>query len=242
MNSIKFLVYTILIGVFFSCNTVKMEKNKEKESPTIVYSKGPCFGQCPIFTLTIYNTGLVKFHGRKFTDMDGKYQKQLKNEEYVSIVKAFRKNRFWRFDDAYNMDLVDAATTTISFSDENKSKTVKGKTNFPIKFEELRTMLDTLIQNKDNWIQTDKPKINPKDTDIIDNQIIIKITKSMILSRWLQENRKHTIKLQGRVGNDNRTWLIRFDKNKIKPEAMLKMLREDKNIESAEFNTKTSSR
>ncbi len=242
MRNTKFIVYLLLFGFFFSCNTVKMEKDKKKESPTIVYSKGPCFGQCPIFTLTVYNTGLAKFNGRKFTKMDGKYERQLKNSEYVELVKAFRKNRFWRFDDTYSMELVDAATTTMSFSDEGKSKTVKGKSGFPVKFKELSTMLDSLIKNKDSWVQTDKPKIDLKDREIIDNQIIIKISKSMVLSRWLQENKKHTIRLQSRVGNDNSTWLIRFDKNKIKPEAMLKMLREDKNIESAEFNTKVSSR
>ncbi len=242
MKNTKFIIYLLLFGVLSSCNTVKIEKDKQKESATIVYSKGPCFGQCPIFTLTVYNTGLAKFNGRKFTHMDGKYEKQLKTEEYVELVKAFRKNRFWRFDDAYSMDLVDAATTTISFSDEGKSKTVKGKSGFPQKFKELRTMLDTLIHNKDNWVQTDKPKRDVKKSEIIDNQIIIKIAPSMILSRWLQENKKHTIRLQGRVGNNNKTWLIRFDKKKISPEAMLKMLREDKYIESAEFNTKTSSR
>ncbi len=242
MRNTKFIIYPLLLGLFFSCNTIKMEKDKQKESPTIVYSKGPCFGECPIFTLTIYNTGLAKFNGRKFTHMDGKYEKQLKNNEYVELVKTFRKNRFWRFDDTYGMDIVDAPTTTISFSDEGKSKTVKGKNGFPEKFKELRTMLDTLIHTEENWIQIDKPKRDVKKSEIIDNQIVIKISKSMILSRWLQQNKKHTIRLQGRVGNDNKTWIIRFDKNKVKPEAMLKMLREDKDIESAEFNTKASKR
>ncbi|MEZ4907186.1 MAG: DUF6438 domain-containing protein [Saprospiraceae bacterium] len=132
-NVLLFLSVFVLMA--YSCKTVKMETNPDKVSPMIVYSKGPCFGQCPIYTLTIYNSGLAKFNGIRYTDKVGKFEKQLNATEFKGLVELFETNRFWRFDDMYGMDLVDAPTTTISYSYNDKTKTVKGKSNFPEKID-----------------------------------------------------------------------------------------------------------
>jgi hypothetical protein len=164
----------ISIFVFGACSTVKMESDPQKASPVIVYSKGPCFGKCPIFTMTIYNTGLVKYYGRRYTTKNGKHEKMLDKKSYTDLVNSFRKNRFWRFDDTYGMDLVDAPTTTISFSDKDKVKTIKGKSQFPDKLIELMVKLDTIANSNEGWIMTEKPPTVEIGEAIIENQIILK--------------------------------------------------------------------
>ncbi len=239
----KKLIFIFFLGLFTqACSTIKLETNPDKVSPSIVYSKGACFGKCPIFTLTIYNSGLVKFNGRRYTGMDGKHEKQLDKKQYVSLIKKFRENRFWRFDDIYGMDLVDAPTITISFSDKGKNKTVKGKGGFPDKLKELAALLDNLVVDKDSWIMVDKPIRADVKEEIIENQIILETGDGMIMSRWLQEYKKYGLRLMKRIGNDNKTWLIRFDKNKINPKEMLKIIKADKYISNAEFNVKVTER
>jgi len=174
--------------------------------------------------------------------MDGKHEKQLDKKQYIALVKKFRENRFWRFDDTYGMDLVDAPTVTISFSDKGKNKTVKGKSEFPDKLKELTNMLEDIIRDKSSWVMVDKP-INPDaKEEIIENQIILTTGDGMIMSRWLQEYKKYGLRLMKRIGDDNDKWLVRFDKNKINPKEMLKKIREDKYISNAEFNVKISER
>ncbi len=237
-----FVAGLISVFVFGACSTVKMESNPKKASPVIVYSKGPCFGKCPIYTMTIYNTGLVKYNGRRYTTKNGKHEKMLDKKNYTELVKLFRKNRFWRFDDTYGMDLVDAPTTTISFSDDDKVKTIKGKSQFPEKLKELMIRLDTLANSKDGWIMTEKPSIVERGEEIIENQIIIKSGKGMIMSRWLQKYKKYGVRLMKRIGDSNDYWLIRFDKNKINPNKMLKMIQDDEFVSDAEFNKKVTNR
>ncbi len=237
-----FVIALISIFVFGACSTVKMESDPQKASPVIVYSKGPCFGKCPIFTMTIYNTGLVKYNGRRYTSKNGKHEKTLDKKTYTDLVKSFRKNRFWRFDDTYGMDLVDAPTTTISFSDEDKVKTIKGKSQFPEKLKELMIKLDTLANSKDGWLMTEKPNIVERGVEIIENQIIVKSGEGMIMSRWLQKYKKYGVRLMKRIGDSNEYWLIRFDKNKINPKEMLKMIQDDKFVSEAEFNKKLTDR
>lgn len=238
-------IILISFSLFFmlsACNTIKMEKDPQKASPIIVYSKGPCFGKCPIFTMTIYNTGLVKFNGRRNTDKNGKHEKTLDKKTYIDLIKSFKKNRFWRFDDTYGMDLVDAPTITISFSNDGDAKTVKGKAQFPEKLKELMAKLDTIANSKEGWIMLEKSNIVEHNEEIIENQIIIKSGEGMIMSRWLQKYKKYGVRLMKRIGNDEQYWLIRFDKNKINPNEMLKMIKEDKFVAEAQFNKKTVER
>lgn len=242
MNMKKLIVILTLGFLMQSCSTIKMEKDSTKASPKIVYSKGACFGKCPIFTLTIYNTGQVKFKGRKFTQRDGLHEKILDKSTYVKLVKAFKDNRFWRFDDTYGMDLVDASTTTISFSDDGKVKTVKGKSQFPEKLKRLMSMLNEIVSSDEGWMMIDKPIKADKVEEIIDNQIIIKTADGMIMSRWLQEYKKYGVRLMNRMGNENNLWLIRFDKKVISPDDMLQMVKDDKFISEAEFNKKITDR
>ena len=239
----KRLIALIFMGfvILQSCNTIKMETDPAKASPVIVYSKGPCFGPCPIFTLTIYNTGLAKFKGRKYTKMDGVYEKSLSKEEYTDLIKLFKKNRFWRFDNNYDMDLVDLSTVTVSYAEKDKTKTVKGKSGFPQKFKEITMALDSII-NSDGWVMKEKPVNNKKTGKVIDNQIIIKLGKGMIFSRWLQEYKKYGVRLMRKLDEKDKYWLIRFDKKIIAPEEMLQILHKDKRIAEAEFNREVSIR
>ena len=240
MKKIFFIIIPVI--TFFSCNAIKMETDQSKASPVIVYSKGPCFGQCPIYTLTIYNTGLAKFNGVRFLEKTGKYEKQLDSKTYVELIKIFKENRFWRFDENYGMDLVDAATITISYSEDEKTKTVRGKSKFPDKLKEIMVKLDVFEAETKGWVLTEKPANLVKPEVIIENQIIIKTGDGMILSTWLQEYKKYGVRLMRKIGEAQDMWLIRFDKNKINPEEMLNIIKADKYISEAEFNTKISER
>lgn len=226
----------------FSCNTIKMESDQTKAIPVIVYSKSPCFGNCPIYNMTIYNSGLIKYNGVRFTEKMGKFEKTLDTKTYSELLKLFKTNRFWRFDDDYGMDLVDAATITLSYSDNGKTKTVKGKSKFPDKLKEIFTKLDEIEKSKDGWIQLEKAEKVVKPEEIIDNQIIIKTGEGMILASWLQEYKSYGVRLMRKISGTDDMWLIRFDKELISPEEMLKKIKADKYIAEAEFNTKTSER
>ena len=243
INEMRY-IFILLIAVFTinSCSTIKMATDTENASPVIVYSKGPCFGTCPIYTLTIFNTGLVRFNGIRFTEKDGRHEKQLDAEEYATLIKKFKSNKFFGFTDDYGMELVDLATITISFNDKGKTKTVRGKSKFPEKLKEIMSMLDVFEKEEEGWIVIEKPEKNEKPKKIIDNQIIISTGDGMILSSWLQKYKDYGLRLMNRISENENMWLIRFDKTLINPEEMLQMIRADSGIINAEFNTELSNR
>jgi hypothetical protein len=184
----------------------------------------------------------VKYNGVRYGKKTGKYEKQLDDKTFFELLKIFNENRFWRFDDDYGMDLVDAPTITISYSEKGKTKTVKGKSKFPDKLREIMSLLDKYEDGPEGWTQMEKVETEVKPETIIDNQIIIKTGEGMILATWLQEYKEYGVRLMRKIGGSENMWLIRFDKTKIEPQEMLKMVKSDKYIAEAQFNTTVSDR
>jgi hypothetical protein len=225
-----------------ACKTVKMVKDPALASPKIVLSKGTCFGECPVYTLTVYNTGLLKFNGVRYTEMDGKYEFQLSEEQYTDLVKSFDAVNLWKFEDLYSMDIADLPTTTISYADDEKIKTIKGKAERPEELLQLEEKLIALTQ-LEGWVMTEAPPERPEDkAAIIDDEIIIKGNGKLILVRWLRQYEKYGLRIAKRLGPESDYWMVRFDKKLIEPGEMLKMIQEDPAIDEAEFNKKISNR
>lgn len=236
--------FSLLAMFLASCSpAIHMETDVALISPKIVFSKGACYGDCPVYNLTIYNTGLMKFNGVRSTQMLGKYEKQLTETEYIQLVKNCRRANLWKLDDNYDMNIADLPTTTLSFSDKEKQKTIKSKRGFPSPVDSLEKQLLNLIR-QDGWNQTDfvAPPPQPKNEVIIKNELIIKGTDQLILVRWLKEYADYEMKIVRRLGPESPLWLVTFNQDKIDPDEMIKKVKEDPSIESVEFNKKVSNR
>ncbi len=238
------LIVLLFTLIHFSCSTpVQMEKDITLTSPKIVLSKGACYGECPVYNLTIYNTGQVKYNGIRFTPMLGKYEKQLAENEYIELVKAFNAAKIWKLEDNYDMNIADLPTTTLSYSEKDKIKTIKSKSGFPQPVDGLEKQLIEMIK-QDGWIQTDIPveEVKPKNEVLIKNELIIKGNEQMILVRWLREYADYDMKIVRRLGPDSPLWLVTFNQEKIDPDELLKKIKNDPSIETVEFNKKVSNR
>jgi hypothetical protein len=141
------------------------------------------------------------------------------------------------------MNIADLPTTTLSYSDKDKIKTIKSKSGFPQPVDSLEKKLISMIK-QDGWIQTDIPveEAAPKNEVLIKNELIIKGNEQMILVRWLREYAAYEMKIVRRLGPDSPLWLVTFNEDKIDPDELLKKIKEDPNIETVEFNKKVTNR
>ncbi|HRQ31301.1 MAG TPA: DUF6438 domain-containing protein, partial [Saprospiraceae bacterium] len=197
----------------------------------------------PVYNLTIYNTGLMKYNGIRYSSMIGKYEKQLTDVEYINLVKLFKDANIWKLDENYDMNIADLPTTTLSFSDKDKQKTMKTKSSFPPAVDVLEKQLLEMIK-LDGWKQTDIPIVEtvPKNEILIKNELIIKGTDQLILVRWLREYAEYEMKIVRRLGPDSPLWLVTFNQEKIDPDELIKKIKEDPSIATVEFNKKISNR
>jgi len=239
MNLSKFHVLPVFVFslLLSSCSSIKMVEDTAKASPKIVMSKGACFGECPVYTLTVYNSGLMKFNGVRFTQMDGKHEHQLTEDRYIELIKKMDKVNLWKFEDVYDMQIADLPTISISYSKKDKTKTVKGKNGRPEAILGLEKYLQELVLSSE-WTMTEAPMHEQakEEHTIIDDEIIIKGSDKMILVKWLKQYKQYNMRIGKRLGPASEYWMVRYDKTLIEPAEMLKMIKEDPAIAEAEFN------
>ena len=97
--------FTILIiALAISCKSSKAD-NQKSEDAIISYSKGRCFGKCPVYDLYIFNDGNVEYKGIENVSKIGTYKETISLED-LDIIKSL---------------LIDANLSTIS------SKTIRDK-------------------------------------------------------------------------------------------------------------------
>lgn len=66
--------------------------NPEPEPPTasdhISMTRGPCFGACPIYTVTVWGDGRVRFEGDRFVAQTGEHTKTVDPEAVAALFAA----------------------------------------------------------------------------------------------------------------------------------------------------------
>ncbi|CAN5589912.1 hypothetical protein BH11MYX1_BH11MYX1_42840 [soil metagenome] len=68
----------------------------------VEYRRTPCFGQCPIYQVTIQPSGMLRYFGRENVAVPGEQTKQLTRHQMHDLAKAIERSHFFRLDDQGN--------------------------------------------------------------------------------------------------------------------------------------------
>jgi hypothetical protein len=241
----NFIVF--LSGILFLASCASVKVVGDEKGQVVAMEKSPCFGKCPHYSMQIFKDGKVVYNGKANTKKLGIFEKTIDKKELNSIVKAFESSKFSSFNDLYNSELADLPSTMLYYADGKTKKSVTGKENRPAEVLKLQYMLEK-IADSDGWLMKEGPPKEEKQEEraveeevIIYSEIIIEPQPGS-LSRFLQDYQDKSVSLTDRVTEDGRLWLIKYNTNAHKPEAMLQMIKSDSRIISAEFNKKLQTR
>ena len=237
-----------------SCGSKKEIANTEKpeeaespvisiEDPIIVMSKGACFGTCPVYTISISDTGEMLFEGKRNTKKLGKYSKKLDLVSLKNLLGKFEEYKFMELDDFYESKISDTPSISISYTNSDTTKTVIGKSERPQRVHRIQKEIELIAESNDGWTLVEASKNAIPEDKLIKSQIIIETKGGPRLAKWFDKMRvDHGIRIVKRLSAANDTWLISYDTKDYSPEAMLDILRKNDFIVSAEFNSKTENR
>jgi hypothetical protein len=99
------------------------------EDVVITMKRGPCFGRCPQYSLSIYGSGKVDFEPIQNTLVTDKVSGTISPDEVKELVAEFAKIGFLELDDAYTEQncpnaATDHSTVVISLTAGGKTKTI----------------------------------------------------------------------------------------------------------------------
>jgi hypothetical protein len=200
----------------------------------IEMTKGPCYGRCPVFTLTIYKNGIASYKGERYTDRLGTYVKKLDKAALESIIGEFKRANMWQFRDTYRGRIPDMQSVSIMYAEGGKKKTVTGKEIRPNAVKWLESQLDQIANSDEGWILKEAPSDNISD-DLIPNELIVELDEEVDPEEWAKKYIQADMLFEKQLAESG-YWIFSFDDALITPEEMLEQVRQDEQVISAEFN------
>lgn len=243
--NLTFISFILVIFSFTACKTSKdLPKLKKKD---VVYSlqKGSCLGKCAVYTLKVYNNKYVTYEGVAGGSKIGLYYKMITDSVYNDLELSFSEANFFEFEDEYISDIVDFPQIIVGQQKGKIYKKVKYKENRPKPLQHLQLKLEE-IANSYEWqpygkmrnkaIETVEPRTNDAQEINILSEIIIEPNDNVMLQKWFKRYDGYGVYLIKKIAPNLNYWLISYNQEIIKPQEMLLIIQQDKDIKKAEFN------
>jgi hypothetical protein len=100
--------------------------------PVITLERTPCFGTCPVYTVSISGSGTVHFLGRNHVTKEGEATAQIPPATVDSLLRELEAGGYFDFAEAYVMDspacgqyATDSPTVITSAAAGGRSKTIR---------------------------------------------------------------------------------------------------------------------
>ncbi|HSH64387.1 MAG TPA: DUF6438 domain-containing protein [Bacteroidia bacterium] len=152
----KLFISSILFLLLAPCNSQQKLANSEDYSKTtIVYAETPCFGECPIFNMTLDGASMVAtFKGEANTPKIGTFTKTISTSEFARFMEALDKAKFYQLNNEYMGRVPDFPIREITVIRNGKTKKVRDRSEAPPELGELEQVFKTFA-NTDGWNKTE---------------------------------------------------------------------------------------
>ena len=153
------LLAPLIIGIA-SCSSSRREaqvtpsvvqepESKAVSDTAIFYSRGACFGMCPIFDLVVMKDGKASYLGKNHVDRIGRYEARVSFSDIQLIQSKAREIGYFELLPVYDNESVqDLPNIITGISDGKHVHRVRNRYKGPAALRYLYTELDSLIERQ----------------------------------------------------------------------------------------------
>lgn len=125
---------------------INRAKNKLSDSLVARIQRTACFGRCPIYTASIYQSGLVLYQGEKWVEKEGMFQAKMTELEIKSLLEKAKSVGFFEMNEAYDSPYVtDLPSTIITLRNDDIIKIVANRYEGPEALRTFEMFFDELL-------------------------------------------------------------------------------------------------
>lgn len=149
----QFFISLIILGFVsvgsIDSHNVAIEKENiaVKESLLLSLERTPCFGMCPTYKYTIFNTGRVIYEGEENVDNVGKYSAQLSKKQIAEIKDQIISDNIFSLKDKYDAKITDIPSTLLIINLEGKKKKIFDRHGAPENLKKFEKFVDAIVLN-----------------------------------------------------------------------------------------------
>ncbi len=222
----------LVLTVLLSCKTG--QKAAQQRAPFVELKSGACFGFCPVFRLTVRNNGLVAYEGIRFAEKIGLDSFQLTRAEMAGLREKVQQVNLWQYPERIETQVADAPFATLTVFRDDQSKSVSGSIDRPAPLLELENLLKELAEKHDFQVTRG---VNPDEIPANRRQeVIVTLQPEINAGNWIREFSAYRFQLVRRMSSEN-IWLVAYDPEQIKEDAVLKLFKNSKGVTDARRKT-----
>lgn len=113
----------------------------------------PCFGICPVYKITIYQSGFTVMHGKRNVPNIGRFSTRLSKEQVQSIIRYADENKIYDLEGEYiEPRIADYPTTITELNISNRYKRiVNTQPSAPETLLNWEKFLDSFFNENTRW-------------------------------------------------------------------------------------------
>jgi hypothetical protein len=161
-------ITALLLGFALVLSGCAARSTEPTQGTTFVrIERTACFGSCPVYTLTIYATGFVKFEGQQYVKSLGIFTDQIQPSVVATIFAKAEAIGFWSLADSYRasrevvkdgntvllLPPTDLPTCYVTVSLDGRTKRIQDYWNAPEGLHELEQLIDN-VGGVSRWVKT----------------------------------------------------------------------------------------
>jgi hypothetical protein len=219
--------------------------NTDQYNLRVSYHRGSCYGRCEVYTLNLYDNGLLLFQGERFTERPGTWQKNIDRRRVVALIDSFQRADFPNYPRSFRGQIPDAATVSFTYYDpEGIAYQTSFKDFAPKELQDLDQAMIKLSQLPDyrQVSETIADKIAAPVGNREREEIIVQLKDGVVAESWIVAYGKQNVKIKNRISPTSPYYVITADPNIMGGAELLEFLRKDESVVSAQLNKQVSPR
>jgi hypothetical protein len=115
----------------------------------LYYSRGACFGMCPIFEFTLMKDGRALYLGKNHVDRIGRYQTMVSYTDAQHVLKKAKEIGYFELKAEYdNENVHDLPDIITAIADNGNLHRVRNRYKGPAALRNLYSEIDSLIERQ----------------------------------------------------------------------------------------------
>lgn len=129
---------------------IHLERNSNNLPDSLVarIQRTACFGRCPIYTLSVYESGYVDYIGEKWVEKEGRFSSRVDQSVIEELMQKSEAINYFEFDHTYDSKFVtDLPATITTLKGENGFHVVVNRYQAPEQLTQFSQEFDQLFKD-----------------------------------------------------------------------------------------------
>ena len=146
---------TLTVLLVLTCGTVVTAGVPQAATPVkITLERTACYGRCPVYEVTVDDTGRVTYNGHQYVRVSGRRTAMIDRAAVAKLVADIERAGFFELKNSYEAMVTDNPTVFVTVEIGDRKKRVRDYVAGPRVLRELQREIDR-VTNSRRWVSLD---------------------------------------------------------------------------------------